>query len=295
MNSKNKTSRVGGVDLLRSIAIILVIICHALPDSNGSINGYRECVVDLNIPGKDVSHIIMILMKNCGMIGNDIFMACSAWFLLDNNQVKKKKIVEMISDTVFISISISIILIIIGYPGISKVLFIKSFFPILMNANWFVTCYLILYMIHPILNKFINNLEQKRLLQIVLLLLFFYSIVQVLYKGGYYYNDLVGAIVIYFVVAYIKYYLNGFRHNINLNFYGMISIILFHVLFTVIINLLGKMELISFSMLKFNTNINPCFILIAIFSMNIALNLKIKNKYLEIFSKLSMLIYEKIS
>lgn len=289
---KNNTERMGGVDLLKSIAIILVVLCHSMPDSNGIISGNTQCVLNLNIPTANIQYIIILLLKNCGMIGNDIFIACSAYFLLNDNCVKIKKIGQIICDSFVVSVSISLVLYLLKFPGVTTRLFIKSFFPILTNATWFITCYLILYIIHPALNRVIINMNKIRLLSIVLLMLFFYSILGMIYRNAYYYNDLVGFIIIYFIVAYIKIYLSKFASNNRLNVRLLTIVICLHLFITILFCLMGywcKTDMIS--MLRFNTNINPLFILIALFALNIACNSGIDTKYITRFSKLSMLIY----
>ncbi len=74
--------------------------------------------------------------------------------------------------------SISIILLIITYVvlhgNISSKILIKSVFPTTFSNNWYVTCYLLFYPIHPILNDIINRMDQRKLFRSTAVLVVLY-------------------------------------------------------------------------------------------------------------------------
>ena len=77
---------------------------------------------------------------------------CSAYFLLNSKKSNKKKIIYMIIEIFSISI---LILLISQIPlwkiNISKEIRFQSFFPTTYSTNWYLTCYILFYLICPIL------------------------------------------------------------------------------------------------------------------------------------------------
>ena len=87
---------------------------------------------------------------------------------------------------------------------------VKQFFPVTLGNLWFLTCYLLYYAIHPALNLVINAVDKRTLLLTNSVLIVLYCVISYV-MGGYlfYYNALIGFVVIYFVVAYVKKYLRN--------------------------------------------------------------------------------------
>ncbi len=87
---------------------------------------------------------------------------------------------------------------------------LKTFLPISYNDYWFLTNYLILYLISPILNTVINNIDEKKFKRIIVLLLFIDSILPTLTNSSFF-NVTLGYslyhfIFLYFVGAFLRNY-----------------------------------------------------------------------------------------
>lgn len=52
---------------------------------------------------------------------------------------------------------------------------VKAFFPVRFNLNWFVGCYIIYYLIHPLLNKAIEGMNKKETKKLVKILFVVYE------------------------------------------------------------------------------------------------------------------------
>lgn len=137
MSEKTRNS---SIELLKIIAIVLIIISHAVP--YGNFSNY-DAYIDLNHASADGNVVILAILRNLGSVGNCIFIICSSWFLLNSNKVNKKKILKLIIDSFIISITILLLIFIFSDYNVSLTEIIKSFFPITFNVNWFLTCYLL--------------------------------------------------------------------------------------------------------------------------------------------------------
>lgn len=283
-----RKKRNSSIELLKIIAIIMIIFSHSVP--YGTVHDFIG-KVNLGLATTDINSIILIIMKYLGQIGNAIFIISSAYFLIDNDKVKGKKVFNIILDAMGISILICVILKIFGNFTITNKETIKSFFPITFQNNWFITCYLCFYVVHPVLNLFINKLEKKRLLQIDIILCIYLTL-NTVKQSLFYYNDLIAFISIYFIVAYIKKYMKNYTKNTKINRIILLVASLLLIAFIVIINLLGVEFNITSSLMRFCIYINPLVMIIAISMFNLFANKKeYKNKAINYISSITLIIY----
>ena len=109
-----------------------------------------------------------------GALGNTVFFVCSSWFLVDSNRVNKKKMLYMALDVWVISVIIFIATYSLGIDKMDPWVMFVQLFPNIFANNWYITCYLIFYSIHPVLNGIINNLNQRTMLRCTLVLSILY-------------------------------------------------------------------------------------------------------------------------
>lgn len=235
--TKKINTRNSGVELLRIVAILLIVMSHCLPFyGSPSFKFY----VNLNLATKDIDHLIMIFIKYFGQIGNCVFIVISSYYLIDNNYIKWDKVKQIIFDSFIFSFVILITCIICGVNVSSKTL-LQQLLPITFQGCWFVGCYLFLYLLHPFINLIIQKSNKLDLLRITTILVVLYSVLPNVFGDYKYYNNfLIGFITIYFVTAYFKLYLKNSSDNLALNikfiFIG-VAVILFLISFT---NILGN-------------------------------------------------------
>jgi len=209
-----KAQRNSSIELLKILAIILIVLSHSMPD--GDVAVYSGAI-DINTVTSNLQLILAGYMKNLGQIGNDIFLVCSAWFLVDSDKVKTEKITNMIGDCFVISVGMLAIFSLAGYKFPIKYI-IKQFFPVSFANCWFLTCYLLLYAIHPLLNIIIKSVKKETLLCFNLTFFILYNCMGfVMGNSLFYFSMLIGFIGIYFFVAYIKVYLNESSSNNKTN------------------------------------------------------------------------------
>lgn len=284
-----KTDRNSSIELVKLAAILLIVISHSLP--YGFVEGYN-CVIDLGKTTTDLQYIIMGFFHNMGQIGNDIFLMCSVWFLLDDNIINKRKIAYIISDCFIISNIMLIAFLFMGYQLSGKYI-LTQIFPTIYGGNWYITCYLLLYIIHPYLNILITNLDKKALLRIDIAIVTLYCIINVLESSAlFFYNNLIGFIVIYFIVAYIKKYMINYIKSYRFNICCIALGVFVWIIQNIFINFLGRyINYFSDKCQQWNTLINPCFIIIALGVLGIANNKTFCNRIINYLASLSLLIY----
>ncbi|WP_408609982.1 acyltransferase family protein [Intestinibaculum porci] len=209
--------RESGIESLKIIAIFMIVLFHVVQTlvSNSSIITNNSYVINISNATTNVQNIILLVFYHFGSLGNSIFFICSTWFMLNSNRYNKQKWLLMLVEIWFISISILFITFVILRANIPASLMIKSLFPTLFMNNWYMTCYLIFYPLHPILNNVINKMNQKQLFRCTAALSFMYILMDFIEWDWFFPSMIILWITIYFCVAYMKKYLTDFANSMK--------------------------------------------------------------------------------
>lgn len=286
--------RNSSIELLKIVGIILIVISHVVQTlhSNNDYVIENDYILDISTATTNIQQLILTILRYSGSLGNSIFFICSAWFLLDNDKVDKKKILHMLMNVWVISITILIAVYIIRGGNLQIKLIIKQILPTTFENNWYITCYLLFYPLHPFLNRLIKSMEQKILLKSTLVLLFLYVGVNYILSGRFFSSQIILWITLYFAIAYMKFYLADLSNNVKFNiltfgigFVGNIGIVC-------LTNFLGlRFEIFSDELLRWNSNCSPLLLLMAFSMFNIARGVRFENNIVNYISRLSLLIY----
>lgn len=286
--------RNSSIELLKIVGIILIVISHVVQTlhSNNDYVIENDYILDISTATTNIQQLILTILSYSGSLGNSIFFICSAWFLLDNDKVDKKKILHMLMNVWVVSITILIAVYIIRGGNLQIELIIKQILPTTFENNWYITCYLLFYPLHPFLNRLIKSMEQKILLKSTLVLLFLYVGVNYILSGRFFSSQIILWITLYFAIAYTKFYLADLSNNVKFNiltfgigFVGNIGIVC-------LTNFLGlRFEIFSDKLLKWGSNCSPLLLLMAFSMFNIARGVRFENNIVNYISRLSLLIY----
>lgn len=276
--------RESGIELLKIIAIFLIIISHVVQ----SYSNANDSILNNTI--LDFKYLIIIMMRHLGVLGNLIFIICTSWFLIGSKKDNKKKIFKLIIEIFVISIIILIIFLLFGL-NITKSDIIKSCLPTIFANNWYITCYILFLMIVPFLNILLEKIERKQLLRICIVSVCLYWIISAI-VSAFFINELILFITIFFIIAYIKKYCNEFVLNKKKNIILLFISILAFIILILATNVLGsKFSFLSKKALYWNKNNNIILLLNAIALFNLFKNFKFKNKTINYISSLTLYIY----
>lgn len=283
--------RNSSVELLKIIAVVFIVLHHAMPTPSVYSMDFTAHYIDPNQCVSDIQRVIMLLLRYPGQVGNLIFLTSSAWFLLDSDRVDPKKIVRLMADTFIVSVLFLGVFLLAGYrfPFGETVM---QFIPIWVNANWYVTCYLLLYLIHPLLNAAARSMSRRGLLVTVLTAAVIYSGFQVLRPASFYYSNLVGFACVYLMVAYMKLHMPRARASFKFNLTALLVGIGGLAAMVLGTNFLGlKIGWFSNKLTRWNVFMNPFMIVIALSSLNLAMRRSFVNRKINYLAGLSLLIY----
>ena len=152
--------RESNVEVLRLIATFFIIFIH----SNFLSLGVPQSEDFICNP---ISTLIRTLFETLGIIGVNCFIFISGWFGI---LLKIKGIVNLLFQCAWFYILISLIFNIIGITTF-ELSHIKRY---LFADDWFIVCYLLLMILSPILNSFVEN-TRKEVFRNVLILYFLFT------------------------------------------------------------------------------------------------------------------------
>ncbi|PHU34394.1 acyltransferase family protein [Pseudobutyrivibrio ruminis] len=284
-----KTNRNSSIELMKVIAIVMIILSHSMPDGDGSLGA---SYIDIDSVTTNWQLLLAGLFKNMGQIGNDIFLVASCWFLVDSKQAKRSKLAGFLADSWFCSILMLIVFLALGYSFSLKYI-VKQFFPATFNNCWFLTCFILFYMIHPLLHVALESMSQKSLLRFNIMFFIMYNCMGfIMGNTMFYFSELIGFCGFYFLVGYIKKYASELYMNKGLNIkILMAGIVLWLVSFAATDFLGFKVGMLSDQLMRWDTIMNPCFVLIGIGAFGLAHTGEFYNSFINYISSLSLIIY----
>lgn len=225
-----KTGRNSNIEIIRIISMILIVAHHY------ALHGF----VNIELTYSINKYIVEVLSLG-GKFGVSCFILISGYYMCIS-KITDSKIIKLISEVVFYSVTITAIFF-LGNLSLEPVSFVKlllSFFPIGREEYWFMTCYILLLLMSPILNMSISMMEKVFHERIIIAAVILWSIMPTFFKINYGVNNLCWFVVLYFVGSYIRKYVDMEKHNAkkHLMVSGMLYLLL--ILSCVLIILLSE-------------------------------------------------------
>ena len=137
--------RNSNIESLRILCMLMIVAGHVM------IN--HKTVFSL----ADIDEVIDLFFKGAFCVAVNAFVLISGFFGI---QFKKDRLVRLIIQTFSYSVTFIILAIILGWHTLNLRTDIFAFLPILTKQYWFVTSYVVLYIISPWLNIWVNSLER---------------------------------------------------------------------------------------------------------------------------------------
>jgi hypothetical protein len=191
-----KKERNSNFELMRIVSMFMIVVYHFIVHGGVLTNSYGLSNLFFNM----VIAIIFVHVNS--------FVLLSGYFNHDK-QLKFGKALKLNNTVWFYTAIISIIFFSVG-ADISKLSLFHDLLPISYGSYWFFTCYLMLFLISPILNIVIANSNKFRLRKIIVGCFILISILPILTKNAFFNSgngfSLSSFILLYFIGAYLNKY-----------------------------------------------------------------------------------------
>lgn len=291
MDNLDRQTRKSGIELLKVLAIFLVVLGHVV-QTLGSSGGVYQ--LKLSSATTDMTQLVLAILRYTGAFGNSIFFVCSAWFLLDAKKWNLKKLLYLWLQVWSVSMLIMVIVCSLGDMPFQKWIFFESLFSVIFGKNWYISCYIVFCLIAPLLNILLDSLTQRQLLSVCVMGMILCAI-QFLFSGyasPFVINDLVRWCIIYFWIAYMKRYLPQWTINRKYGFTFTAIGLLGYVGMIVLANILGqKVIVFADSLTRWCGNSNLFLLLTAVGLFLLANQVDMRSRVINEISKLSLLVY----
>lgn len=292
-----KKERESGIELYKVIAIFLIVLSHViqtLTEPNYVLGIGEGTFINIATATTDLDVLLLALFRICGALGNNMFFICSAWFLVNSKKMSLKKVIHMILDVWIINMIVFWGLHAIGIQfQVSDT--VRTFFPTTFANNWYITCYLLFYLIHPFLNRMLEQLNISEHFALTSFLFMIYFIIPVLPLEEinlFFANELVIFLATYVIVSFIKTYKNEWTENLKLNKGILFVSIVSYVVLILSVDYLGlRTNYFLNRLVRWNMNNSLFMFLIAFSSFNMMKKKKFINRTINYFSSLSLLVY----
>lgn len=289
----NMSKRNSCIELLKVIGIVLIIVFHCYMTVTQTGNTFYPNLaesIDFATLPKGFTKLVLLVCGYFGSTGNLIFIICSSWFLVESDKTSLSKVIELLFTTFIISV---LYLGVIHYLFPSVVIPNKyihqAIFPVSYGHNWFVSAYILLYLIHGGLNLIIGNVNRPRHLLITSVMFFMYCMMSLYARYAFYYTtNLMQFITIYMTTSYMKKYMNRVKDAWRMIGFGILGFV-----YLAVTKHMGFPPSIqNEGMLFWAKNSNPFLILIV---MGIVIWVSSRKKYsntvIDYLSSLSLLVY----
>lgn len=192
-----KEERQSNFELLRIISMMMIIFWHIMV--HGGI---------LANPTETLK-IILSLIQGLIFVHVNSFILVTGYFQCES-RFRMSKVLQLNNSVWFYKALIPLILIAMGIVTLSKLELLKLLSPISHYDYWFMTQYILLYLISPILNIVINHISKDKYKAMLCLFFVVFSILpfltnQELYPSNSGYT-LLQFVILYFIGAYFRKY-----------------------------------------------------------------------------------------
>lgn len=191
-------------ELLRVVAMLMILALH--------YNTQTGALLQLGIPASGVN-IFANIMEAFAITGVNTYVLISGFFM-SKGRVRFSKILQLICQVYFYTALIPFVMMLAGGIHLneygSAYRLVEYIFPISSEHYWFVTAFIIMYILAPVMNAAVDKLSRKQIKAVILGLLtwfcFIKSIVPVLFPTDNFGYDYGWFICLYLIAAYIHKY-----------------------------------------------------------------------------------------
>ncbi len=275
--------RLSNFELLRIISIIMIIMHHYSVHGNW-IN---------KLPGLLFNNLLIDFFAIGGKIGVICFILITGYFGIES-KFSIKKIIKLVLQVLFYTIGCYIIFNIIKFEQIQiglKVL-IKSVLPVTFSMYWFITAYVVLYILSPYINKLVKGMTKQENKRLVVILCILCCIIPTFTSSSLGLGDVTLFTFIYIVGAYIRLYMKDYRLRKTISSCVFIASWFLMFLSQIIFEYLGRFYTVFSEHINYFIGLNSILVLIASISLfALFKELKIESRGVNIIASTSFGIY----
>ena len=205
-----KKTRQANMELLRIIAMLMVVILHYL--SKG------QAIVPMS-ENTGVLNLTLWFVEALCIVTINLYILISGYFLLDA-EWKISRLITLWFQVMFYSLGVPVICLVLGIGEVNRwgvYDWVNVLFPVQMEHYWFITAYVVLYLLIPALSMGVKKMNKRQHRMVIVGLLLVFSIPKSILpigiptdRFGY---DFGWFLCLFMIVSYIRIYGISFLCN----------------------------------------------------------------------------------
>ena len=205
----NKKSRNSSIEVLRIIAMLLIIAQHYVYHG-----GYDRTIFD----SASVNIIFLKILSIFGYSACTFFTLISGYFLIKADTGKEfyRRLIPLILETVFYSLISLLIVMIFHIVPLSLKDIIKQILSV-FYGNWYIVFYLLLLLFVPFINPFLQGMKKEMYKKMLMLCIAMFVVIQTFLGDVYSLNNIDFMFMVYAFGAYIQLYPEDFSYKNSYN------------------------------------------------------------------------------
>lgn len=198
--NKEKHLRQSNFELLRFIAMVLIITGHLLGENGADLLGKAQMF--------SPQWYVMWAIEAICVAGTNCFVLISGYFMIES-KFTWKKVMKLCAQVWFYSWCLYGLSVLLGINSLSIRDLVKAATPILGRSWWFISTYICLYILSPFINSFLKRLDAIEFRKLIAISVCLFSVLSTIYPftdtfsmgGG---TGIVWFITLYFIASYIR-------------------------------------------------------------------------------------------
>lgn len=269
MQTTTRTERQSNIELLRIIAMLLIIICHF-----STHGGFQFPSGELT-----VNRLWTQCLTFGGNLGVNIFVLISGYFLIGSAGFRTDKALKLALQILTYSVLFLAVFTLAGANPYGIRTVINCLFPITYSGWWFASTYFVLYLISPYLNKLLRGLDRREYQKMLALLTLCWCVIPTFLGSAYGSSYLLWFAYLYAVSAYIRLHVKKIAIGPKAAFLGALAAMLTAGLAFVISDLFetkipaaGRLAVYVIHMQRLPTVLTALFLFLGFLQIDIGCN-----------------------
>lgn len=167
-----KKEKMANLEVLRCVAMMMVVALHYL--GKGNLLG------DTNVPGMSGTGLVAWVLEAFCIVAVNVYMLISGYFL-STSSFKLSRLITLWLQIWFYSVSVGLLAAVTGILPAEEFdthYLLTLLFPVSMEHYWFVTAYVFLYVMMPLVTLAVKRMNKKQMQLVVAVLLMMFCVLK---------------------------------------------------------------------------------------------------------------------
>ena len=185
--------RQSNIELLRIVAMVMIVASHF------AIHGGFKYGDEISL-----NSVWITFFGSGGKLGVDIFLLISGYFSVMSKRFRYSRVIRLWLQGFFYAVGIYLVLILTKAIKFKTVDFLLNFIPVSAQIWWFLTCFFIITLLSPLLNRMVRSLSQSTFKKALAVMTVFWILMYTVLNLNGFANELVSMFYMYSIGAYIR-------------------------------------------------------------------------------------------